>query len=539
MQEYISGTRPISSLVFYLLVSAFFLISFLGLFIPIMEVDASQYASMSQELLNSKSWLQLTDLGQNYLDKPPLLFWLSSCSIFLFGNSSWAYKLPSFLLAWASVYFLFRLVKLYYPIGIAQLVVLLYAGSVGFLLFTNDIRTDTLLISFVLLAVWQLATYIENLKFQHLFIGSIALGAALLAKGPIGLVVPGLALIPHLFLKGKLKVLLQWKNSLAPLIILFVISPMLWGLYQQWGFHGIRFFFWEQSFGRITGENVWQNDASYFYFLHNIAWAFIPFTVFLIAALFSTLIHFKKQKEYLSFFGFILPFVALSLSHYKLPHYIYIVIPFAAILSAKYIHTWLNNAHKSDFLIACIQSMVIVALFLTGLLLLYFFEATTLYVLYVILLLLLSYLFFSRKAIKRFLFFASILVFLNCGLILNTFAYPNLLKYQSSSAAAFYIASHNEEKLPVYQLNIWWRAFHYYSGELVPEFSVNALEQENDIWVFTDQKGYEQLNENYQTLLVKKFSNFSVTRLSLQFLRPTTRDKTLTYTYLLKIQQTP
>ncbi|MEZ4915455.1 MAG: hypothetical protein R2836_00550 [Chitinophagales bacterium] len=77
---------------------------------------------------------------------------------------------------------------------------------------------------------------------------------------------------------------------------------MLLGLHQQFGMHGIRFYFWEQSFGRITGENVWQNDATKFYFLHNIAWAFIPYTFFLIVALIQSIFNFKNLKEYISFF---------------------------------------------------------------------------------------------------------------------------------------------------------------------------------------------------------------------------------------------
>jgi 4-amino-4-deoxy-L-arabinose transferase-like glycosyltransferase len=539
MRNFTDGTRPLSSLIFYLLVLALFLISFLGLFIPIMEVDASQYASMSQEMINSKSWLCVKDLGQDYLDKPPLLFWLSSLSIFIFGHSSWAFKLPSFIMAWASVYFLFRLVKLYYPLGIAQLAALVYASSVAFILFTNDIRTDTLLISFVILAVWQLANYIEHLHFKNLCIGSIALGLAMLAKGPIGLVVPVLALAPHLLLKGKIKVLLQWKNVLAPLIILLVLSPMLLGLYEQWGAHGIRFFFWEQSFGRITGENVWANDATHFYFLHNIAWAFLPFTVFLLSGLLYFGIHFKNQREYISFFGFILPFIALSFSQYKLPHYIYIVIPFAAIISANYISNWRRERGKMDSLISIFQTIIILALFLTGLVLIYFFEAKLWYFIYIPIMGLILFLGLALCQLKSFLIYASFLAFLTTSLVLNGLAYPKLLQYQSSSEAALYISHENKASLPVYQLNIWWRAFHYYSGGIVPEFSDNTMLENKAVLVFTNQEGFLALKENYTVILVKEFPQFSVTRLSFNFLNPKTRAQTLSFNYLLKIQKKP
>ena len=538
MQNSTIGIRPLSSLHFYLLVSALFFISFIGLFIPVMEVDASQYASMSLEMLNSKSWLNITDLGQDYLDKPPLLFWLSSLSIYIFGNSSWAFKLPSFIMAWASVYSLYRLVKIYYHVGVAQLAALMYAGSLAFILFTNDIRTDTLLISFVILAVWQLAAYLETGQLKNLCIGSLAIGFAMLAKGPIGIVVPILALAPHLLLKGKFKLILQRKNLLAPLLMLLVLSPMLWGLYEQWGSHGIRFFFWEQSFGRITGENVWSNDASYFYFIHNIAWAFLPFTLFMLAGLLDFGINFKKQKEYISFFGFLLPFIALSFSHYKLPHYIYIVVPFAAILSAQYLYQWWSKKAKFYSLVAALQTLIILALFLTGIVLIYFFEAKLWYVIYLPIMGLILYLGFALNDLKSFLFYASFVAFLSATFVLNGLAYPKLLQYQSSSEVAFHIRKENKAHLKVYQLNIWWRAFHYYSGGNVPEFSAQSAE-DDDVLVFTDPAGYASLKENYSVVILKEFPQFSVTRLSLKFLNPKTRPQTLSSNFLLKIQKTP
>ena len=47
------------------------------MFVDIMEVDAGQYASMSLEMLKSGDYLHLVDRGQDYLDKPPLIFWMS------------------------------------------------------------------------------------------------------------------------------------------------------------------------------------------------------------------------------------------------------------------------------------------------------------------------------------------------------------------------------------------------------------------------------------------------------------------------------
>ena len=121
MQKDIDSVSFLNQLGFIGLVGLSLVVTIAGLFIPVMEVDASQYALMSLELLKSNSVLKFTHLGVNYLDKPPLLFWLSSASIYVFGNTTLAYKLPSFIAAWASVYFLYKLTLIYYKINIYQL----------------------------------------------------------------------------------------------------------------------------------------------------------------------------------------------------------------------------------------------------------------------------------------------------------------------------------------------------------------------------------------------------------------------------------
>lgn len=513
------------------------IISFLGLNIPIMEVDACQYASMSLEMLQTSSFLQVFDLGQAYLDKPPLLFWLSSLSIWLFGNSTWAYKLPSFIMAWISVWALYRLTLIFYSKQTAQFASLIYASSVAFFLFTNDIRTDTLLISFVILAVWQLAKFLDDQKNITLILAAIFIGLAMLAKGPIGLMVPLFAITPHLFLTKKYKVLLNCNIYILPiLVILFVLSPMLLGLYQQWGWAGIEFYFWKQSFGRITGENDWKNDASYFYFLHNIIWMILPITPIFLTSLLYYLKNFFKQTEYISFFGFMLPFIALSFSQYKLPHYIYIVVPFASMLSAAMLMFILHKINGIvKWLLIIFHIMISIALLALPILLFWAFHAPIyLQAIYLIASIICIILLVFSKSLEN-IFFTSILAILLTMFIINFHSYPKLLNYQSSSEVAFYIQEKGYKKEEIYQKNIWWRGFHYYLGYRVSEFNFNK-NNETEIYVYTDVMGYEEIKKAFNVSIEKEFEHFNVTRLSLNFLNPKTRAQTLQSYYLLKIE---
>ena len=268
-----------------------------GLFLDIMDVDASQYASISMEMLQNGNWLQVQHRGADYLDKPPLLFWLSTSSFWLLGLSNWAYKLPSFLVALAGVWATYRFTLLFYGEKSARHAAFILASCMGLLVICNDVRTDTMLLGFSACAVWQLAEYLEFNRWKHLLAGFFFIGLAMLAKGPIGLVMPAFAVGSHLLVRRDWRGIFRWQWLVGLAVTALVLAPMCWGLWQQFDLHpeklvnerhgvsGLRFFFWEQSFGRITGENVWKNDTSGFYFLHVYLWAFLPWCLLLPGAL--------------------------------------------------------------------------------------------------------------------------------------------------------------------------------------------------------------------------------------------------------------
>jgi 4-amino-4-deoxy-L-arabinose transferase-like glycosyltransferase len=538
----------ISSEQYYFWIAFFILIGFAGLFIPIMEVDAAQYASISREMLERNSFLHITDNYKDYLDKPPLLFWISALSIKMLGVNSFAYKLPTFLIALAGVFALFKLTQLLYDNITARIASLFYLSSVAFILMVNDVRTDTILISFVIMAVWQLTAYIEKGKSKNLLWGFVAIAFAMMSKGPIGFVVPFMATLPHLALKGRWHRLFKWQWLMAPVIILLLLAPMLYGLYTQFDLHpekeayglqgpsGVKFFFWDQSFGRITGDNAWKNEATHFYFLHNIAWAFLPYTFLLLAALVYSVKNFTAKKEYVSFFGFLLPFVALSFSHYKLPHYIYITVPFAAMLAAELLQSaaFQNNFFKKSALI--FQHFIGFVLLTGGVLLLFIVFKASLPAM-VILALIASGLVYGSLKINDKIISPSIAGISVAALILNIHAYPSLLKYQSTSEVAFYI---NEEGIPkekFYQHNTWGRALNYYTKRITPDFRENIMENQQEAYLYIRHEDLDYFEEKYSTIVLRSFPHINVTRLSIGFINPATRNDFTQIRHLIKIEQ--
>ncbi|MCB0523986.1 MAG: glycosyltransferase family 39 protein [Saprospiraceae bacterium] len=539
-----------------------------GLFIDVMDVDASQYASISMEMLQNGSWLQVQHRGVDYLDKPPLLFWLSTSSFSLFGLYNWAYKLPSLLAALAGVYGINRFTLIYYTPRIARHAAFLLASAIGLIVICNDVRTDTLLLGTSTCAVWQLAEYLEKNKWKYLIGGFFFIGLAMLAKGPIGLVISGFGIGTHLLLTGQWRQIFKWQWIVGLLVSAIVLAPMCWGLWQQFDLHpektvndktgvsGLYFFFWEQSFGRITGENVWRNDASAFYFIHVYLWAFLPWCLMLYLAFMEQLFKIRikvketwKRKEYISIGAFLLSFAALSASKYKLPHYIFITLPWAAVLLASYLNKIEETRQKMlrQWMVFYLSAGlgIIIAFLLPG-----FVFPTKNILIWVLMIVPLALL--GWQVIKNpvpgdtdMLIQRGVFVSIFLGLVLNLFFYPRLLPYQSSRPIAEYARKNN---IPADKMANFRRSSHaldFYNQDILEGFSdaeyVQKNANENGIfYIETDGVGREDLiNDGVNLETLEGFNNFKVALLNTRFLNPARRSSALDTIYLLKILPSP
>ncbi len=87
----------------------------LGLFFPglgrpgLMDPDEGRYAEIAREMLLLRDWLIPHLNLVPYLEKPPLVYWLTSMSLGAFGLGEWAARLPSALAALAGLYLAFWL----------------------------------------------------------------------------------------------------------------------------------------------------------------------------------------------------------------------------------------------------------------------------------------------------------------------------------------------------------------------------------------------------------------------------------------------
>ncbi|MFN8322728.1 MAG: glycosyltransferase family 39 protein [Chitinophagales bacterium] len=515
--------------------------------LDVMDVDAAQYAQMSWEMLSSNHLLQLYCSNHDYLDKPPLLFWLNSLSFYLLGISNFSYKLPSILFALIGIYSTYRFTLIYYSQRVAQTAAIMLATSQALFLITNDVRTDTILMGAVMWSVWQWTEFFETSKTRNLYWGSLGLSLALLAKGPVAIIATGAALMPQLLWKQKLNKLFDSRIILAFIIIALLLIPMCVGLYNQFGVRGLKFYFWTQSFGRITGENEWNNHPDTFFLVHSMAWAFLPWSVFLFIGWMRSIGNLLKTRfsqvlntEIASISGFSLMLLALSLSQYQLPHYIFVVFPLAAVIASVYYHELPLDAKLGKYMYA-LQGILIIALLPGALFCQYAFMGFDLLSLsFLVIAVLLTCVVFLKT--KNWIYTSGFAI-VCFNILLSGFYYPEILKYQPQADFGKYMRQHSDENISyiAYKSTIAFSTVFYAQQMQAAEFwkpedLKKYLDKKQKLFVITGPEGLSSIRaEKIPLEIIQERISFPISRLNGKFLNPTTRQTVCEKLFLLKI----
>lgn len=531
---------------------------FLSIGVDTMDVDASQYAEMSREMSMSKNPLQLYDRGNEYLDKPPFLFWMSGLSIKVFGVNNFGFKLPSLLFALWALYAVYRLARLFYDEHTARLSALILGTCQGMFLMTNDIRTDTILMSWVVTAIWMIKEAERKRTWKNVLGGTFAIACGMMTKGPIALMVPVFCFGSDWVLKRKWKNIFNYRHLTDAMLIAVFLIPMSVGLYQQFDVHpekmvngqtgvsGLKFFYWTQSFGRITGESVWNNGAPFSFLYENMLWSFLPWILLFTIALAMRIIivvkqRFKlnEQQEFITTGGFLLTYISLGMSKYQLPHYIFVVFPLAAIMTATFIKGLLEGKYKGlynvmKFVQVFISTVLLIAAFLTFF---YVFRTEGLvywiivWTVFIIIWLIVVF----NKNIRGKLVWISASAIIIANVFMTLHFYPQLLNYQAGSQLGRFIKTNidTREKVFAYQPEDPLNALCFYADRLIPL----TYNPKSDDYIITMQNGLDDLQEGgLEYDIIRQGEYFSVSLLTPKFLNPETRGEATRRYWLVKVK---
>ena len=272
--------------------------------------------------------------------------------------------------------------------------------------------------------------------------------------------------------------------------------------------------------------------------MQTILWDLQPWILLFIPAiwnklktLWNTKVNFSSNQEWITMSGFILPFIALSFSKYKLPHYIFPLFPFVAVMISAYLVRYAKQLPKW---MEGIQLLLLHLLLLASFLIMFWvFPVHNLWLPVLCVVLYAGVWWWRVKArdeTDRWLLPSLMGVFI-FQLVLSLHFYPQLLQYQASSQAGKFIALHQPER--VYWHDKYGFALDYYSDMIVPNAygpPVNLLPI--GTWIYVSDVAVASMPP-YK--VIKVFDDFKVSNLNAKFLNPKTRPEKVKKMYLIEL----
>jgi 4-amino-4-deoxy-L-arabinose transferase-like glycosyltransferase len=324
----------------------------------VMDKTEALFVEVAHQVYLTDDWITPRWNWQTFFDYPIWGYWMVALSFKLFGVSEWAARLPVALTAIALVALSFYALRYFGLNGqdeqletrqkwirawIGTGIVALNPGWVG---WGRTSVTDMFLSSAIAMAMLSFFLgYAQpdkpKVQQRWYLVAPVFAAIAVLAKGPVGLLLPALAISIFLIYVGQFWQVLREIKLVAMIGIFLVITVPWYGLAAQVnGAEFIGTFFGFSNFQRFTSVLYRHAGPWYFYlpycFILLFPWSlFLPLTI--------ARLQFWRKKVWAStprnrqlglfcFVWFMVILVFFSAAATKLPGYILPIVPAGAIM---------------------------------------------------------------------------------------------------------------------------------------------------------------------------------------------------------------
>jgi 4-amino-4-deoxy-L-arabinose transferase-like glycosyltransferase len=559
-----SSSLPLSDSWFYGLVATGIFLNATGLYSAILEPDGALYANIAKRMAQTGDFVNLYALDNDWLDKPHFPFWVTAVSYLLFGITSFAYKLPGLLFFLMGVIYTYQFARLAYSKLVAQVATLVILTAFHTILSNGDVRAEPYLTGLIIGAVYHFYRVFLGARFYHIVLGAFFTGCSLMTKGPFVLVPIGAGLVVHWLLTGQWRELLKLRWYVAVALSFAFTLPEIYCLYQQFDLHpekvvfdatnvsGVKFFFWDSQFGRFFNTGPIKGQGDKLFFLHTLLWAFIPWSLPLYIGVGKTLVGlFKRQNplpEYVSLGTGLATFLLFSLSGFQLPHYINIVFPFYAVLTAQYLVSLSPTVLRRWTIGQTIIGILLVGVII-GVVVLVKPPQQTGTISWSLLLLVMTFLLFRQNNLLS-LMGRMVGTMLVLASVMNFVLYPLFMQYQAGMSAAQYVNDNPDlarQRTWLYEPGTgvgggsYW-SYEFYAQDATPyvrsDSALRVLVSSGPKRIFADGPFIDALSKtNFTVRPLAVFPYFPVSRLSYTFLNYATRNQTIQPYVLVEVQR--
>ena len=349
------------------------------------------FAEASRQMLVTGDWITPFFDGETRFDKPALIYWCQAIAYSILGVNEWAVRLPSAIAAFALPSLSFYTLQWHFLkkddlenvsrpsrrwltacLGSAVMTfnpetIVWGRTGVSDMLLTGCMASALLCfflgyasasshekeVRAVSATSFVLPICDNPPSSPHLHVNSsssrwylafyVLISAAILTKGPIGIVLPGIIIGAFILYIGNWREVLQEMNLLFGILIILCLS-VPWYALVIWrnGWNYINTFFGYHNLERFAGVVNGHAAPWYFYFIV-VLLGFAPYSVYLPAAIARLKFwrrkywRFQERSEQLglfAFFWFAGVFGFFTIAVTKLPSYVLPLMPSSAILIA-------------------------------------------------------------------------------------------------------------------------------------------------------------------------------------------------------------
>jgi 4-amino-4-deoxy-L-arabinose transferase-like glycosyltransferase len=289
---------------------------------PLFDVDEGAFSEATREMFERGDFLFTYLNGAPRFDKPILIYWLQAVGYLIFGNSEWAFRLPSALAAivWSYATYFFARKRVGEDAALIALAVA--CTALGPFAIGRAATADGLLNCLLALTLFDVWRHLESGRRAPLLRAFVWIGLGALTKGPVALIVPGTVSLLYCASRGEWKTWLRTVfNPLGLLILIALVAPWYAYAYHLHGQDFINGFIMKHNVQRFSGS-LEGHGGSAFYYLIAVPLLLLPWSGLFIVALTKLRAGLGNplQRFLWIWFGFVLAF--FSLSGTKLPHYV-------------------------------------------------------------------------------------------------------------------------------------------------------------------------------------------------------------------------
>jgi 4-amino-4-deoxy-L-arabinose transferase-like glycosyltransferase len=302
--------------------------------VPLLGPDEPRYTRVAVEMHRSGEWVTPTLQGRPWLEKPALFYWMAGAFFSVLGETETAARLPSVL---ATLVF----------VAATALVGARLLGSsaglhAGFVLGTSLLTfaygraaaMDMLLAATVTAAIGLLGLRVLGIAGGMAIPAAYGLmGLGVLAKGPLGVLLPGLVIAGYIVATREW----EWLGRLAPpralLVFMLVAGPWYALILRAQGREFVDVFLLGHNVARFT-STVHNHPGPFFYYVPVILLGLFPWSGLLVPAL-ARLRPGESRADLLLLVWTAVPLAFFSVAGSKLPGYILPVLAPLAILMGR------------------------------------------------------------------------------------------------------------------------------------------------------------------------------------------------------------